>query len=110
MTAAHRLYVGVIRSSVPQRNIALTAAKAAKRLRLPGLSPAQARNRAGSEQMEMLNMFTKTVAAMALAAFLGTTAAAVAQYSPYNQNSWADSTPLGYSNTARHDPRDTNGD
>jgi hypothetical protein len=55
-------------------------------------------------------MFTKTVAAMALAAFLGTTAAAVAQNAPYRQNSWADDTPLGYSNTARHDPRDTNGD
>ena len=54
-------------------------------------------------------MFTKTVAAMALAAFLATTAAAVAQSYPYNQNSWADSTPLGYSTTARHDPRDTNG-
>ena len=55
-------------------------------------------------------MLTKTIAAMALAVFLGTTAAAVAQDSPYRQNSWADDTPLGYSNTARHDPRDTNGD
>jgi hypothetical protein len=53
-------------------------------------------------------MFTKTVAAMALAAFLGTTAAAMAA-TPYYQNGWADSSPLGYSTTARHDPRDTNG-
>jgi hypothetical protein len=54
-------------------------------------------------------MFTKTIAALALAAFLGTTMAAVAQYNPYHRNSWADDSPLGYSNTARHDPRDTNG-
>ena len=54
-------------------------------------------------------MFGKTIAALALATFLGTTMAAVAQYNPYHRNSWADDTPLGYSNTARHDPRDTNG-
>ena len=56
-------------------------------------------------------MFSKTIAAVTLAVFLGTTAAAVAQgwqgsngYSPY-----ADRYGLGYSNSARHDPRDTNG-
>ena len=54
-------------------------------------------------------MFTKTVAAIALATFLGATGMAVAQYNPYQQNGWADSSPLGYSTTARHDPRDTNG-
>jgi hypothetical protein len=54
-------------------------------------------------------MFTKTVAAMALATFLGTTTAALAATAPYYQNGWADSSPLGYSTTARHDPRDTNG-
>jgi hypothetical protein len=57
-------------------------------------------------------MFSKTIAAMTLAVVLGTTAAAVAQewqggngYSPYT-----DRYGLGYSNSARHDPRDTNGD
>jgi hypothetical protein len=54
-------------------------------------------------------MFVKTIAATALAVFLATTASAVAQGYSYRQNSWADDTPLGYSNTARHDPRDTNG-
>jgi hypothetical protein len=59
--------------------------------------------------MEM-HMFTKTLAAMALAVFLGTTAAAVAQtYGPYGQGG-TDYFGLGYTNSARHDPRDTNGD
>jgi hypothetical protein len=56
-------------------------------------------------------MFSKTIAAVTLAVFLGTTAVAVAQgwqgsngYGPY-----ADRYGLGYSNSARHDPRDTNG-
>jgi hypothetical protein len=83
--------------------------------RLSNAAPAQAYLRLRLAMMRArkkwrCDMFTKTVAAMALAAFLGTTAAAMAQSYPYNQNSWADSTPLGYSNTARHDPRDTNGD
>jgi hypothetical protein len=56
-------------------------------------------------------MFSKTIAAVTLAVFLGTTAVAVAQgwqgsngYGPYT-----DRYGLGYSNSARHDPRDTNG-
>jgi hypothetical protein len=56
-------------------------------------------------------MFSKTIAAAVLAVFLGSTATAVAQgwqgsngYSPYT-----DRYGLGYSNSARHDPRDTNG-
>jgi hypothetical protein len=55
-------------------------------------------------------MFTKTIAAMALAVFLGTTAVAVAQpYGPYGYGG-TDHYGLGYTNSARHDPRDTNGD
>jgi hypothetical protein len=57
-------------------------------------------------------MFSETIAAVALAVFLGTAAAAGAQewqgsngYSPYT-----DPYGLGYSNSARHDPRDTNSD
>jgi outer membrane biogenesis lipoprotein LolB len=61
--------------------------------------------------MEM-KMMTKTLAAVVVAVLLGSTAAAtVAQArsdTPYS-NTWADSSPLGYSTTARHDPRDTNG-
>jgi hypothetical protein len=56
-------------------------------------------------------MSTKTIAAMALALFLGTTAAAVAQ--PYQGSNglagYSDRYGLGYSNTARHNPTDTNG-
>ena len=54
----------------------------------------------------------KTLAAAIVAVLLGSTAATtVAQASfetPYS-NTWANSSPLGYSTTARHDPRDTNG-
>jgi hypothetical protein len=57
-----------------------------------------------------IRMFTKTIAAMALAVFLGTTAAAVAQpYGAYGYGG-SDHYGLGYTNSARHDPRDTNGD
>jgi hypothetical protein len=53
-------------------------------------------------------MSTKTIAAMVLAVFLGTTAAAVAQ-GWQGDNGYADQYGLGYSNTARHNPTDTNG-
>ena len=56
-------------------------------------------------------MSTKTIAAMALALFLGTTAAAVAQgwQGSNGSNGYSDHYGLGYSNTARHNPTDTNG-
>ena len=56
-------------------------------------------------------MSTKTIAAMALALFLGTTAAAVAQgwQGSNGLNGYSDHYGLGYSNTARHNPTDTNG-
>ena len=54
-------------------------------------------------------MFTKTIAAMALAVFLGTTAAAVAQPWQGDNGFYQYRYGLGYSNSARHDPRDTNG-
>jgi len=56
-------------------------------------------------------MSTKTIAAMALALFLGTTAAAVAQgwQGSNGFNGYSDHYGLGYSNTARHNPTDTNG-
>jgi hypothetical protein len=78
-----------------------------KRSRSPALSKAQARNGVGWERME-INMFTKTIAATVLAVFLGTTAAAVAQ-GWQGDNGYTDRYGLGYTNTARHDPRDTNG-
>jgi hypothetical protein len=57
------------------------------------------------------NMSTKTIAAMTLAVFLGTTAAAVAQgWQGSNGNTpYVDQYGLGYSNSARHNPTDTNG-
>jgi hypothetical protein len=56
-------------------------------------------------------MSSKTIAAMALALFLGTTAAAVAQgwQGSNGNNPYADRYGLGYSNSARHNPTDTNG-
>jgi hypothetical protein len=51
-------------------------------------------------------MSTKTIAAMVLAVFLGTTAAAVAQ-GWQGDNGYAGQ--YGYSSAARHDPTDTNG-
>ena len=56
-------------------------------------------------------MFNKTIAAVALAVLLGTTAAAVAQgwQGSNGYDGYTDRYGLGYSNTARHDPRDTNG-
>jgi hypothetical protein len=56
-------------------------------------------------------MSTKTIAAMALALVLGTTAAAVAQGWQGSNGSagYTDQYGLGYSNTARHNPQDTNG-
>jgi hypothetical protein len=56
-------------------------------------------------------MSTKTIAAMALALFLGTTAAAVAQgwQGSNGNNPYSDRYGLGYSNSARHNPTDTNG-
>ncbi|HML12135.1 MAG TPA: hypothetical protein VK456_02440 [Xanthobacteraceae bacterium] len=56
-------------------------------------------------------MSSKTIAATALAIFLATTAAAVAQgWQGGDQGFYQDRYGLGYSNSARHDPRDTNGD
>jgi hypothetical protein len=54
-------------------------------------------------------MLTKTMAAMALAVFLGTTAAAVAQGVQGDNGFYQDRYGLGYTNSARHDPRNTNG-
>jgi hypothetical protein len=54
-------------------------------------------------------MFTKTIAAMALALFLGTTAAAGAQGWQGDNGFYQDRYGLGYSNSARHDPTNTNG-
>jgi hypothetical protein len=56
-------------------------------------------------------MSTKTIAAMALALFLGTAAATVAQgwQGSNGFNGYSDQYGLGYSNTARHNPTDTNG-
>jgi hypothetical protein len=58
--------------------------------------------------MEM-HMFTKTMAAMALAVFLGTTAAAVAQGWQGDNGLYQYRYGAGYTNSARHDPTDTNG-
>jgi hypothetical protein len=54
-------------------------------------------------------MFVKTFAAMALAVFLGTTAAAVAQTWQGSDGIYQDRYGLGYTNSARHNPEDTNG-
>jgi hypothetical protein len=56
-----------------------------------------------------VNMLIKTVAAMALAVFLGTTASAVAQ--GWRGDNWLykDHYGLGYTDSARHNPTDTNG-
>ena len=54
-------------------------------------------------------MFSKTIAAMALAVFLGTTAAAVAQGWQGGNDFYQDRFGLGYSSSARHDPTNTNG-
>jgi hypothetical protein len=53
-------------------------------------------------------MFSKTIAAVTLAVFLGTTAAAVAQGWQGNYGN-ADRYGSGYSHTPRHDPTNTNG-
>jgi hypothetical protein len=52
-------------------------------------------------------MFCKTIAAMALAVFLGTTAAAVAQGWQGSNGYYQDR--FGYSSSPRHDPTNTNG-
>ena len=54
-------------------------------------------------------MFVKTIAAMALAVFLGTTAAAVAQGWQGDNGLYQDRYGLGYTSSARHNPEDTNG-
>jgi len=54
-------------------------------------------------------MFTKTIAAMAFAVFLGATAVAVAQSWQGDNGLYQDHYGLGYSNSARHDPTNTNG-
>jgi hypothetical protein len=54
-------------------------------------------------------MFIKTIAGMALAVFLGTTAAAVAQSWQGNNGIYQDRYGLGYIDSERHNPTDTNG-
>jgi hypothetical protein len=54
-------------------------------------------------------MFSKTIAAMTLAVFLGTTAAAVAQGWQGDNGFYPNRFNLGYSSSARHDPTNTNG-
>jgi hypothetical protein len=54
-------------------------------------------------------MFSKTVAAMALAVFLGTTAAAVAQGWQGSNGLYQDRYGVGYTSSARSNPRNTNG-
>ncbi|MBV8754363.1 MAG: hypothetical protein JO328_15990 [Hyphomicrobiales bacterium] len=54
-------------------------------------------------------MLIKTIAAMSLAVLLGTTAAAVAQGWQGSNGYYSDRYDLGYTNSARHDPRNTNG-
>jgi hypothetical protein len=92
----------------PLRNSGKLAATPVKRLVGPRLSPAQARNRAGPKQWRR-NMFVKTIAAMALAVFLGTTAGAVAQGWQGDNGLYQDRYGLGYTNSARSNPENTNG-
>ena len=56
-------------------------------------------------------MLTKTLSAAIVAILLGSTVAATVAEARTNRysNTWADHSDLGYSTTARHDPRDTNG-
>jgi hypothetical protein len=54
-------------------------------------------------------MFVKTIAAMGLAVFLGTTAGAVAQGWQGDNGLYQDCYGLGYTNSARHAPRGTDG-
>ena len=54
-------------------------------------------------------MFTKTIASTTLAFFLATTAGAVAQGWQGNNGYYQDRYGLGYTNSARTDPRNTNG-
>ena len=54
-------------------------------------------------------MFTKTIAAMALAVFLGSTAVAVAQGWQDSNGLYQDRYGLGYTSSDRHNPTDTNG-
>ena len=52
---------------------------------------------------------TKTIAAVALAVFLGTTAAAVAKVLQNDNGFYQDRYGLGYTNSARSNPETTNG-
>jgi hypothetical protein len=54
-------------------------------------------------------MLTKTIAATALEIFLATTAGAVAQGWQGGNGLYQDRYGLGYTNSARHNPTDTNG-
>jgi hypothetical protein len=54
-------------------------------------------------------MFVKTIAATALAVFLATTAGAFAQGWQGDNGFYQDRYGLGYTNSARHNPEDTNG-
>jgi hypothetical protein len=54
-------------------------------------------------------MFAKTIAAIALAVFFSTTAAAIAQGWQGDNGYYQNRFGPGYSNTARQDPRNTNG-
>jgi hypothetical protein len=60
------------------------------------------------KQQEM-NMISKTIAATALAIFLASTAAALAQGWQGSNGFYQDRYGLGYTNSARHNPTDTNG-
>jgi hypothetical protein len=54
-------------------------------------------------------MLNKTIAALVLAAVVGSAAAAVAKPLSNDNGFYQDRYGLGYTNSARHDPRDTNG-
>jgi hypothetical protein len=54
-------------------------------------------------------MFSKTIAAMALAVFLGTTAAAVAQGWRGDNGLYQDRYGFGYTSPDRSNPENTNG-
>jgi hypothetical protein len=60
------------------------------------------------KQQEM-NMFSKTIAATALAIFLASTAGVLAQGWQGDNGYYQDRYGAGYTNSARHNPTDTNG-
>jgi hypothetical protein len=56
-----------------------------------------------------MNMFSKTIAATALAIFLASTAGALAQGWQGDNGLYQYRYGAGYTNSARHNPADTNG-